>query len=283
MSKESVKITLLADNEAAPGLEKEHGFAAWIEVGGRSILFDTGHTGVLQTNAARLGVDLKQADTLVISHGHRDHTGTLAQFLAENDHAQLYFAGNIDPQRYWYSPEPDPYGMPQDSREALAALPASRVHSCNAPHYLAPGIGITGPVPRLSSFEDTGGTFYFDAERKKIDQIEDDQSMWFETDEGLVVLLGCCHSGLSNTIDYIRKISHIEQVRGVVGGMHLLQANEQRLSKTFALMTDWHAQFLIPCHCTGMESAKKMRAAVGADIVSHGHAGMVIEAGQLAA
>lgn len=281
MSKETVKITLLADNEAAEGLEKEHGFAAWVEVGARRILFDTGHTGVLQTNAARLGINLKDADTLVISHGHRDHTGTLAQFLAENDKAELYFASRIDAERYWYAPEPDSYGMPEASRQALATLPASRVHSFSEPHYLAPGVGITGPVPRLSSFEDTGGSFYFDRNHDKVDAIEDDQSMWFETDEGLVVLLGCCHSGLSNTIDYIRKVSGMTKVRGVVGGMHLLQANEQRLDKTFKVIADWHAEFLIPCHCTGMDSAKKMVAAIGSGTVSHGHAGMVIEAGQL--
>lgn len=281
MSKDSVKITLLVDNEAAEGLEKEHGFAAWVEAGGRHILFDTGHMGALQANAARLGVDLKQADTLVISHGHRDHTGTLDKFLAENDHAELYFANQIDDERYWYKPDADSYGMPEAARQAFAALPASRVHTLKSSHYLAPGVGITGPVPRLNSFEDTGGTFYLDLQRENVDKIEDDQSMWFETDDGLVVLLGCCHSGLSNTIDYIRKISGIEKVRGVVGGMHLLQANEQRLNKTFEVMTEWNADFLIPCHCTGMESAIKMRTAIGSDIVSHGHAGMVVEAGHL--
>jgi 7,8-dihydropterin-6-yl-methyl-4-(beta-D-ribofuranosyl)aminobenzene 5'-phosphate synthase len=281
VSKDSVKITVLADNEASEGLEKEHGFAAWVEVGSRHILFDTGHMGALQAHAARLGINLKDADVLVISHGHRDHTGTLDRFLAENNHAELYFANQIDIERFWYKPDADTYGMPEESRQALAALPASRVHSIAAPHYLAPGVGITGPVPRLNSFEDTGGTFYFDKNRVTVDGIEDDQSMWFETDDGLVVLLGCCHSGLSNTIDYIRKVSGISKVRGVVGGMHLLQANEQRLDRTFEVMTGWNADFLIPCHCTGVDSAIKMRAAIGSEIVSHGHAGMVVEAGQL--
>ncbi len=281
MPQKSVKITLLVDNEAAEGLEKEHGFAAWIEVGKQHILFDTGNKGVLQANAARLGIDLKQADTLVISHGHSDHTGTLDKFLAENDHAELYFANEIDQARWWYTPDPAPFGMPEAARQALAALPASRVHSLKTHHYLAPGIGITGPVPRLNDFEDTGGTFHLDDQRGPVDEIEDDQSMWFETDDGLVVLLGCCHSGLSNTIDYIRKISGIDKVRGVVGGMHLLQANPQRLEQTFEVMTGWDADFLIPCHCTGMDSATKMRAAIGSGIVHHGHAGMVVEAGQL--
>jgi 7,8-dihydropterin-6-yl-methyl-4-(beta-D-ribofuranosyl)aminobenzene 5'-phosphate synthase len=281
MSKEKVKITLLVDNEAAEGFQKEHGFAAWIEFGKRRILFDTGHMGALQANVARLGIDLKQAEAIVISHGHRDHTGTLDRVLAENDHADIYFSNQIDQERWWYMPDADTYGMPEAARKAFKALPENRVHSLKSHHYIAPGVGITGPVPRLNSFEDTGGTFHLDAQRGAVDKIEDDQSMWFETDDGLVVLLGCCHSGLSNTIDYIRKISGMQKVRGVLGGMHLLQANEQRLSKTFEVMENWQADFLIPCHCTGMASAKKMEAAIGSQTVKHGHAGMVVNAGEL--
>lgn len=281
MAEQPLKITILVDNEAQDGLAKEHGFAAWIEAGDRRILFDTGHEGALQKNVSALGIDLSEADTLVISHGHKDHTGTLDRFLAINDRAELYFANAIDAKRFWYTPDPNEYGMPEACKKAFDALPASRVHSLTAPHYLAPGIGITGPVARLTSFENTGGTFYFDPDRGDVDAIDDDQSMWFETDEGLVVLVGCCHSGLSNTIDYIRKVSGIEKVCGVLGGMHLLQANEERLEKTFNVMRDWNARFLIPCHCTGMESAKKMEKAIGSDVVSHGHAGYVLEAGKL--
>ncbi len=281
MSKESVKITLLVDNEAAEGLEKEHGFAAWIEAGEHRFLFDTGHYGAMQKNAETLGIDLKEAEALILSHGHRDHTGTLDRFLAENDHAELYYANDIDHERYWYKPDAEEYGMPKAAREAFDALPASRKHSLKEAQYLMPGIGMTGPVPRLNDYEDTGGTFHLDEDRGPVDHLEDDLSMWFETEEGLVVLLGCCHSGLDNTINFIRKVSGMEKVKGVVGGMHLLQASKERLDKTFDVLSGWQAEFLIPCHCTGMESAIKMREAIGSDTVSHGHAGLVIEAGNL--
>ena len=281
MSKEQVKITLLVDNDAAEGLEKEHGFAAWIEYGKHRILFDTGHMGALQKNAERLGVNLKEAEAIVISHGHRDHTGTLDKVLAENNKAHIYFANEIDQQRWWYMPDADNYGMPEAAKQAFRALPTNQVHSLKTHHYLAPGVGITGPVPRLNDYEDTGGTFHLDDKRGAVDEIEDDQSMWFETSDGLVVLLGCCHSGLSNTIDFIRKVSGMNKVKGVLGGMHLLQANETRLSKTFDVLRGWNADFLIPCHCTGKASALKMEAAIGSQTVKHGHAGMVVEAGVL--
>ena len=281
MSNNTLKITIVVDNEAQEGLEKEHGFAAWIEAGSRRILFDTGHEGALQENAKRLGIDLGEADVLVISHGHKDHTGTLDRFLAVNGKAELYFANGIGSRRYSYNPEPREFSMPSACRQALETLPAGRVHPLMTPQYLAPGIGITGPVARLTTFEDTGGTFYLDPDRRDVDLIDDDQSMWFETNGGLVVLVGCCHSGLSNTIASIRAVSGMDKVCGVVGGMHLLHASEERLEKTFNIMRGWNANFLIPCHCTGMTPATKMMDAIGSDVVKLGYAGMVVEAGTL--
>ena len=87
----SVKITVLVDTESFDeNLAKEHGFSAWIETEGRHILFDTGQTGGMLENAKRLGIDLKKADTLVLSHGHFDHTGQIPQFLELNDKAEIY-------------------------------------------------------------------------------------------------------------------------------------------------------------------------------------------------
>lgn len=283
MAHETVKITLLVDNEAPDGLEKEHGFAAWVEAGNRRILFDTGQSGAMLANASRLGVSLKDADSLVLSHGHYDHIGTLPEFLAENHKAALYFGGKIVVDRYSCKPDTPvrAIGIPQRSQEALTSLPAERVHILEGPKYLAHGIGVTGPVPRWSSFENTGGPFFLDADSKQADPIEDDQSMWFETEQGLVILLGCCHAGLVNTIEYIRKVSKMDKVHGIIGGMHLVNANQDRLDRTFSAMAGWKAEFLIPCHCTGTDAANQMQRTLGADIVHPGHAGMTVEAGNL--
>lgn len=283
MSRESVKITVLVDYEATEGLETEHGFAAWVEAGDSRILFDTGQLGAMQANAAKLGIELKQAEALVLSHGHFDHTGTLPIFLAENTAAYVYFAHGLHIDRYSCKPDTPvrSIGMSDASREALAQVSAERLHELTSPYYLAPGIGITGPVPRASSFEDVGGPFFLDPESHNDDLIEDDQSMWIETDKGLVILLGCCHAGLVNTIDYIRKFSGIQKVRGVIGGMHLVNADQQRLSQTFKAMIDWEPEFLVPCHCTGANAVQQMQTALGSHIVHMGYAGMVVEVGLL--
>lgn len=283
MAHESVKITVLVDYASKEGLETEHGFAAWIEAGERHILFDTGQTGAMQVNAAKLGIDLKQAETLVLSHGHFDHTGTLPEVLNENPAVHVYFAHGLHVDRYSCKPDTPvrSIGIPEASRQALSRLPVEQLHDLTAHHYLAPGIGITGPVPRNSSFEDVGGPFFLDHNSHQDDLIEDDQSMWFETDDGLVILLGCCHAGLVNTIDYIRKISGVSKVHGVIGGMHLVNADQQRLDRTFEAMAGWKAEFLVPCHCTGANAAEQMQKTIGSDIVKQGYAGMLIPVGKL--
>lgn len=279
MSESQVKITLLVDNNAPEELEKEHGFSAWIEAGKSRILFDTGQSGALQTNAEKLGIKLEDADTLVLSHGHYDHTGTLPQFLAVNKKARLYMADSLDIDRWSCKPGTDPrsIGIPESSRQALEALPAERIHELHTPLYLMPGVGITGPVPRGSLIEDTGGPFYLDNTSKEDDLIEDDQSMWFETDDGIIILLGCCHAGLVNTVDYIRRISGKHKIRGIIGGMHLVNADEKRLNYTFDALKTWEPEFLVPCHCTGEEQTVSMLNTIGDKIVKPGQAGMVIQ------
>lgn len=285
MSRDSVKITVLVDYAAKEGLETEHGFAAWVEVGNKHILFDTGQLGAMQNNAAKLGINLNTAETLVLSHGHFDHTGTLPQVLAENRNIHVYFAHGLHVDRYSCKPGTPvrAIGIPETSRQALTALPAGQMHELKGPQYLMPGIGLTGPVPRKSDFEDVGGPFFLDPDSHQDDLIEDDQSMWFETDDGLVILLGCCHAGLMNTIEHIRQFSGIQKVAGVIGGMHLVNADQHRLDRTFQVMHAWQPKFLVPCHCTGAPQAEQMQGALGKDIVSIGYAGMEIDIGTLRA
>ncbi len=277
----SVKITVLVDTESFDdNLAKEHGFSAWIETEGRHILFDTGQTGGMLTNARRLDIDLNKADTLVLSHGHFDHTGQIPSFLALNDHAQIYCCNDLDITRYSckIGTEPRSIGMPDASREALSSISPSRIHEIDTPRYLTTRVGMTGPVPRQSILEDTGGPFFLDDHRGTRDLIEDDQSMWFETGKGLLILLGCCHAGLVNTVEYIKQISGIDKVHGIIGGMHLVNANEERLQYTFDNMKRWKPDILIPCHCTGQVPVAKMIEAIGNDIVKWGSSGITIEA-----
>ncbi len=276
----TVKITVLVDNEAPDNLAKEHGFSAWVETKEYKILFDTGQLGALLTNADALGIDLSTTDKLIFSHGHYDHTGQLPAFLEKNSKAHIYCCPQLQIGRYSckIGTAPRFIGMPEASIQALSSISTSRIHETACPRYLTTKVGMTGPVPRDVVLEDTGGPFFLDDHRGVDDLIEDDQSMWFETDKGLLILLGCCHAGLVNTVEYIRRISGIQKIHGIIGGMHLVNADENRLNYTLDHLKGWQPDFLAPCHCTGQSATACMLEKIGSSIVTPGHAGFVIEA-----
>ena len=277
-------ITLLVDNKAGEGLSCVHGFAAWIKIRDRRILFDTGQKGVILNNAKVLGIDLSEAEALVMSHGHDDHTDNLAGFYDLNPSAPMYCGANIEYDRFCCRPGEASlnWSPPPSAKRILANLSLlGQRHILSEPLYLLPGVGVTGPVPRLTDFEDVGDALFLDAEATKPDPVSDDMSMWFETDKGLVILLGCCHSGIVNTVNYIRQVSGIQKIHGIVGGMHLIRASENRMAKTLEAMKGWQMDWMIPCHCTGDKAMQQMQDYLGSDIVTFGHTGIVIDLGEM--
>ena len=274
-------ITLIVDNNTPQGFVEEHGFSAWIEAGDQRIVFDTGQGLAFEHNARRLGLDVRLADALVFSHGHYDHTGGSLSFLSQNDHCRIFSAPGTHACRYSCHPDQAPrmIGMNDAVSSALNELPAWRRIELDKPGYVAAGVGITGPIPRQTTFEDSGGPFYFDAQKAIPDTIEDDLSMWLETTEGLVILTGCCHSGLINTINYIREITGIALIHGIVGGLHLLNAPDDRLEQTLGFIADCNPDFLIPCHCTGSKVIDRLIGEFGQTRTTQGQAGKTYELG----
>lgn len=279
----AITFTLLVDNQAREGLEVEHGFSAFISAGNQRILFDTGAGAALQPNAQSLGIDLASANSLVLSHGHYDHTGGVAQVLNLNPQIHLYFGQGMAVSRCSCHPgiPPRDIGLRPDDYRALCAVPINQVRELHTPHYLVPRIGLTGPIPRKHVSEDTGGPFYMDASMQHPDLIDDDMALWFETTNGLVIVTGCCHSGLLNTIDYIRHISGQNRICGIVGGLHLLHALPMRMSETIVGLAGLKLDFLIPTHCTGLIQTSALQEALGSDVVTPGFAGMSINLGNL--
>ena len=278
----ALRITLIVDNATPAGLVEEHGFAAWVEAGDQRIVFDTGQGLAFEHNARHLGIDLDQADALVLSHGHYDHSGGVGAFLAANSHAPVFSSRDTQVRRFSCHPDQPPrmIGIGEATLSALNALPVSRRIELDAPRYIGPGIGITGPVPRQTAFEDAGGPFFFDVAGRHPDPVGDDLALWFETTDGLLVLTGCCHSGIVNTVDYIRKITGITRMNSIVGGLHLLHASPQRLGQTLRFLHECTLKRLIPCHCTGARVVDRLAQELGA-ILTPGEAGQSYELGVL--
>ncbi len=275
MGAEGIRITVLVDNQAGDGLALEHGLSVWIEAGGLRLLFDTGQGGALPGNARKLGVPLEKTDVLVLSHGHYDHTGGMAQLLNLAPPTRLVLHRGAVVTRYSLHPGKPArsIGMPPSARKAMSRVPASRILWADRPVEIAPGIGVTGPIPRETSFEDVGGPFFLDSRGERKDPILDDQALWIRSDKGFVVCVGCSHAGLVNTLNHVRCLNGESPILAILGGFHLLQAGRERLEKTLDTLRRLSPEFLAPGHCTGNHAVKALQERFG-DRVSPIEAGM---------
>ena len=115
------------------------------------------------------------------------------------------------------------------------------------------GIHVTGEIPRIHEIEETGGPFYNDHELNHPDPLLDDQALYIETGQGLIIVLGCGHSGVINTLQYIKTLSS-SPIHAVLGGMHLLNASTERLTFTSDALQSQDITYIAPNHCTGINA-----------------------------
>lgn len=276
MTESPTAITILVDNRPGEGLEAVHGFSALVERGGRRILYDTGQGGALAANAAKLGIDLASVDSLVLSHGHFDHTGGLAGFSPEGLPAQVYLhPGTLGPHFSIDRRGVRDIGMPEAARRVLEGLSKERLQFVHSPRYLAGPVGIGAPIERQIPFEDAGGPFFLDADGGSPDPVEEDLVLWTQTDRGLVVVVGCCHAGIVNTLLQLRRWTGEARIRAVLGGLHLLHASDRRLEQTVAALEEIAPEQFLLCHCTG-ERATALFDEAFQGRVTLGSSGMVV-------
>ena len=163
--------------------------------------------------------------------------------------------------------------MPPGSMAVMDKLPDLQVHWVSEPFCLSEGIGLTGPIPRESAFEDTGGPFFLDPQGRRQDPIQDDSGLWIDTPQGLVVAVGCAHAGLINTLKHAQRLSGISAIRAGIGGFHLLQADPARIQLTISELKAIAPDMIVPCHCTGEKAVDALERVFGRR-VSRGYAGM---------
>jgi len=264
-----LRITVLVENTARDSrLRTEHGLSFWIEAEGRKILFDTGQGEALEPNAQQLAVDLGQTDAIVISHGHYDHTGGLPRVLARSGRAVVYIHPLAFESKYSRREKTPcrPIGIP----EQVASDLLGRDHYLTftrGPTRICSGLSVTGQIPRLATFENTGGPFFLDEHCTRKDVVADDQALYVESRNGLVVVLGCGHSGVVNTLDYVAKLTGKRSMRAVLGGMHLAEASEERIELTCAALDRYRIGVVAPCHCTGKGAIARLRSWFGERVV----------------
>jgi 7,8-dihydropterin-6-yl-methyl-4-(beta-D-ribofuranosyl)aminobenzene 5'-phosphate synthase len=209
-------------------------------------------------NAARMNKDLGKVRKVVISHGHYDHTGGLLPLLDACGPKQVCGHSGIFSSRYRVrdTGESYPISIPA-SREDLEVAGATFDLS-NEFRSLDPGIYLTGEVPRVTYFETGDQGLYSDSAGQEIDTTPDDQSLVLETDKGLLVILGCCHAGLINTLEHIAHVTCRRDVYAVIGGTHLGFCGQDQLEMTIAAITRWGIHKIAAGHCTGFAASARL-------------------------
>ena len=258
------KITLLVDNKAETGLKYEHGLSIFIEYQGKRILFDNGQNEeALFYNAQKLNVSLTNLDLIILSHGHYDHSGNLATLLKTNPDALFYAHPDCMQTRYSLHPNKPPHtiSLTKNVMETLTAFPDKQKKFITSATEILPGMWLTGQIPRLCDVEDTGGPFFLDKEKKQADLIHDDMSLWIETEDGIGVICGCCHSGLINTLNHIKKQRcKPTAIKSLLGGLHLVSANQTRIDATIEYLNKENINNIYPAHCTGDNAMALLQA-----------------------
>jgi len=267
-----VLITILVDNNAiGPNLKSEHGLSMFIEVDGRAMLFDTGQSDLLIHNASALGIDLTRTEAIALSHGHYDHVGGLLPVLEIIPKpCPVYAHPDVFNGRYSYSTgKPRKAGcmFTVDDLERAGAI----LHLDRESREIFPGVFTTGEIPRVTDFEDVGGKFYLDSEGTNPDLIRDDQSIVIDSAEGLILLCGCCHSGVVNTILHAKKLFPDSSVTEVIGGLHLKNASSDRMDKTIEKLGEFGVTMVKGLHCTGERQSQLLSASFPSHTISDGN------------
>lgn len=221
----------------APGLTTAWGFAAVIETGTGTLLFDTGGDGpTLLDNMARLGIEPAAVDAIVLSHIHGDHTGGLDDFLAVHPDVTIYM----------------PASFPAAFRRA-AERRGARVEAVDGPRRLFANLYSTGELG--------DGT--------------DEQALIIDTGSGLIVMTGCAHPGIVGIAEAARAYLK-KDIQLLLGGFHLGGRSTAENRATVTALRDLKVRKVAPSHCTGDEAIALFRAAWGEDFVAGG-CGAVIE------
>lgn len=254
-----IRITTLSENTANYGFLAEWGLSILVEVDQLKILVDTGLSISAVYNAQLLGIDLSTIDWIIISHGHADHTGGLRQVLKRSGGVQIIGHPDIWSHKYVRrNEEAERYSGIPFSREELESLGAC-FHLETKPVSITDNIMTTGEIPMLSGYEVIeDNLFVRENGLFQPDRLADDLALVINSEFGLVVVLGCAHRGMINTLRHAKYLTGNESVYAIIGGTHLIRASEERMEQTVADLKELKIQKMGVSHCTGFHASARL-------------------------
>lgn len=266
-----VEAPLLESGQAEDAPVAEHGLSFLVSVTSgerrRTLLFDTGSSvGGLLHNLGALGVDAAEIEAIVLSHGHFDHTTGLNGLVGQLDSLPPVLAHpDVWLRRRVAIPGREPFELPTTSQEKLRAAGFPVIEERRPSSLLEGGLLLTGEVERTTEFERGMPVqqAFREGEWQPDPLMRDDQALVAHLrDRGLVVITGCGHAGLINTVRYAQKLTGIDRLHAVVGGFHLATpVFEPSIPPTVEALRELDPQVVAPTHCTGWRAIHALAAA----------------------
>lgn len=266
MGNKGITFKFLVENKTEhSGMLAEHGLSIYIEADGKKILFDAGATDIVVHNAKVMGVELKDVDLAVVSHGHYDHTGGFPAFCALNDKAKIYLHKNGFRDSYGFrggKPEDETSGIiwTDEQKEALA----SRITFTDGPVDITENICITGTVPYTEGTNITENFYYKDEEGQwQKDDMSHEQCLVVRQPEGLYIFSGCSHRGVISALEAGKSMFPGERVAVLVAGMHLYSASAEDRKYVVDQLVAEGLDKVMPVHCTGIKAICDLKTKLG--------------------
>ena len=271
------RIYTLSDNTSIrQGFGREHGLSILIQMDQDSYwLWDTGQSSLFLESAQKFGLDLKKLKGVALSHGHYDHTDGLSTLLNEVDFKGPIYANPdfaVDRFKIQKGSVPKPIGL----NKAKLPWPLPGFAGVSGSLELSNGLTFISKIERRPGLYQSVDDFYLDAKEQLPDFVEDDACLVLLSNRGPVVILGCCHSGLANTLYQVRDILGLNRVFSIIGGMHLINAPDSSLHQTVQVLKEFSIEYIYPCHCTGKKSTDFLKEQLPGKVFDIG-TGSVIE------
>lgn len=260
----TMQLAIICENTVGRPISAcgEHGFACLVKKPAGTWLFDTGSGATLLANLAVLEHEAQEISGVILSHGHYDHSGGLLPLLKAIGPRPVYAHSKVFNERYWQGQHEQRNVSVPHSRADLESAGAS-FHLMETLTELAPGVYFSGTIPRLAPLE-TGDPHLVrrcaDGTGWVVDDFPDDAALAIETPKGLIVLLGCAHAGLVNTVEHFRKQLGSPRIHAIIGGTHLGPAGDEQFAATLDYLMHLDFDRLGVSHCTGQIRSAQLYA-----------------------
>ena len=275
------EITILCENTVGRLVGSgEHGFSAYLETDRGNYLFDTGNSHSIVPNSLLLDKDLRSVTKIFISHGHHDHTGGLPEVLKLKGKVDVHVHPRVFLDRIAVLKENGKetkrfVGIPY-KKAYLESLGANFILNTDF-REVKRGIFLTGQVPRKTYFEKPDPRLFAELDGKTTQDIfPDDQSLILDSEKGLILILGCAHSGMINIINHVINKIGKEKFYAILGGTHLDFLTPEQLEESIKSLKKMEIEKIGASHCTGMRAAFRLHQEFG-DRFFHGCVGTVLE------